>query len=237
VLYGEGDPYWDDRKLSRFNFHVIETVAEFLQIANDLIRDHKGEYLAIDIEASGIDDDMYQPDFKVFTIQFGIVNVVKKAWNDSLPVYILPIQSDNFKCLPLADIRMLLNNFLHPRYFRLIAHNGKYDLKGLRTIGVTSPYLHWDTMMLWANAHGEAPMSLKEIAYQVTDLGGYEKLMDEYVEEYGTYDAPEEILVPYGGLDIVVTRHLMYEMENSILAGLAVEIIEKEDDYLDVLFS
>ena len=71
--------------------------------------------------------------------------------------------------------------------------------------------------MLWSNAHGEAPMSLKEIAYQVTDLGGYEKKMEVYFEEHGTYDAPPEILVPYGGLDVVVTRHTMFEMDNTIM--------------------
>jgi uracil-DNA glycosylase family 4 len=245
VLYGEGDPFWDDSKLGRFYFHVIKSEREFKQIAKRLIRNHQGSYLAIDIEASGLDVDMYKGkykldvdmykgEYKVFTLQFGIVSVDNKELNDSLPVYILPIQSTYFDCIPLPRIVKMLNNFLHYRYFRLIAHNGKYDLKGLRTIGVNQTYLHWDTMMLWANAHGEAPMSLKEIAYQVTDLGGYEVQMEEYFKEHGTYDAPPEILVPYSGLDVVVTRHLMFEMENSILSSVP---FGGDDDLAHMLFS
>lgn len=234
VLYGEGEPYWTEDKLERFDFRVIESEEQFKEVARDLIRNYQGSYLAIDIEASGLDDAMQQEGFRVFTLQFGIVDTENKACNDTLPVYIFPIQSDNLACLPLESTVHLLNNFLHHRYFKLIAHNGKYDLKGLRRIGVNKTYLYWDTMMLWANAHGEAPMSLKEIAYQVTDLGGYEKLMVEYFKENGTYDAPPEIMVPYGGLDVVVTRHLMYEMENSILAEVEYRGI---DDFKDMLFS
>ena len=245
VLYGEGDPYWDASKLERFDFRVIESEEHFKSVADKLIRDYKGGYLSIDVEASGLDPDILTPDFKVFTLQFGVVNTEDKAANDNEPVYILPIQSKHFKCMPLERTKYLLNHFLNWRYWKLVAHNGKYDLKALRAIGVDNNYLWWDTMMLWANAHGEAPLSLKEIAYQVTDLGGYEVLMDEYFEEHKTYDAPPEILVPYGGLDVVVTRHLMYEMHNSILTRVnpVVELLEKLekleeiDDLDDLLFT
>lgn len=221
VLYNEGEPFWAEEKKDRFDFNLIESPREFKQLAKHLIQNYKGSYLALDIEASGLDDTIQKEEFKVYTIQFGIVDMDSKPDNDILPVYILPIQSEQFACTKqagwLPDMVNLLNNFLHPRYFKLVAHNGKYDLKGLRRIGVTTPYLTWDTMMLWANAYGEAPMSLKEIAYQVSDLGGYEVEMQEYFKEHGTFDAPPELLVPYGGLDIVVTRHLMYDMYHKLL--------------------
>jgi uracil-DNA glycosylase family 4 len=222
-LYSEGDPVWNAEKASRFDFQVIESAAHFKQIAKDLIRDYRGEYLALDIEASGLDEHIWQPEFKVFTLQFGVVDVTDDAMNDVLPVYILPIQSSRWACSASGGdmwrdtVRDLLNNFLAPRYFKLVAHNGKYDLKGLRRVGVDKAFLDRDTMILWAAVHGEAPASLKEIAYQVTDLGGYEKVMEEYFKEYGTYDAPPELLTLYGGLDIVVTRHLMYHLHHTIL--------------------
>jgi uracil-DNA glycosylase family 4 len=230
VLYGEGDPYWDDSKLDRFDFRVIEDEDHLLQTARRLIRDYKGGYLSIDVEASGLDTAIQMPDFKVFTLQFGVVNTEDKWANYTDPVYILPIQSEHFKCMPLDRIKFLLNHFLNWRYWKIVAHNGKYDFKALRTLGVVNTYLWWDTMMLWANAHGEAPLSLKEIAYQVTDLGGYEQGMNEYFDEHDTYDAPPEIMVPYSGLDVVVTRHLMYEMENSILNKIDPAILEEVDE-------
>ena len=220
-FYGEGSPAWEDSKASRFDFRVIESIPHFKQVARELIQKYKGDYLAIDIEASGLDENMWKPDFKVYTLQFGIVDVTDKEMNDHLPVYILPLQSSQWSCtgdpMWLDNIRDLLNNFLAPRYFKLVAHNGKYDLKGLRRIGVDKAFLDRDTMILWADVHGEAPMSLKEIAYQVTDLGGYEKAMEAYFKEHGSYDAPPELLTLYGGLDIVVTRHLMYEHYHTIL--------------------
>lgn len=221
VLYAEGEPFWTPDKAERFTFELIDSTRKLKAMATSIISDYPGEYLAIDIEASGLDNIMYTDKYKVYTIQLGIVDLTDPEYNDRLPVYIIPLQSEQFAItrhpMWLDNVTYLLNRLLHPRYFKLIAHNGKYDLKGLRRIGVDTPMLHWDTMMLWANAHGEAPMSLKEIAYQVTDLGGYEKVMEEYFQEYKTYDAPPEILLPYGGLDVVVTRHLMYEMHRTIL--------------------
>ena len=222
VLYADGEPFWTEDKLNRFDFRVIETVSQFKEAARSLINNHRDDYLALDIEASGLDHDMMLPGFKVYTVQFGPVSLTDPKANYKLPVYILPLQSDYFAVSSpeyqkvwLEKILPLLNKLFS--IFKIIAHNGKYDLKGLRRVGVNDVLLHWDTMMLWANLHGEAPMSLKEIAYQVTDLGGYDKMMEEYFKEYGTYDAPPEILVPYGGLDVVVTRHLMDELERSVL--------------------
>lgn len=220
VFYGEGNPYWSDDKLSRFDFQVIESARHFKEVARYLIDNYKGSLLGLDIEASGLDDVMQRDDFKVYCVQFGIIDLEDRAMNESLPVYVLPIQSEHFPVCASdtwADkCRGLLYHFFNERYFKLVGHNLKYDLKGLRRLGVPATG-YWDTMMLWANSHGEAPMSLKEIAYQVSDLGGYEKKMDEYFKEHETYDAPAEILVDYGALDVVVTRLLMYEMNQGIL--------------------
>jgi uracil-DNA glycosylase family 4 len=224
ILYNEGEPFWTPDKLGRFDFQVIESIRHLKAVCRELLK-HRGEYLVLDVEASGLDEDINRDDFRAFTLQFGLADMKNKRRNDAMPVYILPLQSTQF---PQAGTSIwldkcigLLNNLLDPRYFKLVAHNGKYDLKVLRRIGVNTPYLWWDTMILWANAHGEASMSLKEIAYQVSDLGGYEVLMNEYFKEHGTYDAPPELLVPYGGLDVVVTRHLLYDMHHTILTEVS----------------
>lgn len=219
VFDSKGDPYWNPSKIERFNFEVIESIEHFKAVARKLTKE-RGSYLSIDIEASGIDEDMFREDFRVYTLQFGVTSLTDQTANDTLPVYIVPIQSSQFEICSdptwLPAVREMLNQFLSLRYFRLVAHNGKYDAKGLRRVGVNC-YIDRDTMLLWSNLHGEAPMSLKEIAYQVSDLGGYEKEMQDYFAEHGSYDAPRDLLVTYGGLDIVVTRRLMYEMHHSIL--------------------
>ena len=220
VYNSEGSPYWDDSKLDRFDFRVITTARHFRKVARDLIDNHKGEYLAIDIEASGLDDRMFQSDFRVYSLQFGIVDLEgsgPNSLNDTAPVFIIPLQSEQWSVTErwLSMMRDMLNEFLHPRYFKTVAHNAKYDLKGLGRIGVDKVMADRCTMMLWANLHGESPLSLKEIAYQITDLGGYEKKMDEYFKEHATFDAPPELLTTYGCLDIVVTRHLMRELYHS----------------------
>lgn len=223
TFYSDGSPFWSPEKLEHFNFQVITSTNHFRAVAKELIDNHRGSYLAIDIEASGVDEDMNRDDFKVFSIQFGLVDLEDKAMNDTLPVYFLPIQSKQFDVgvglhsMWQDKVVRLLNRFLSLDYFKLVGHNLKYDLKGLRRIGVDKAFAAYDTMMLWSVAHGEAPMSLKEIAYQVTELGGYEVLMNEYFKANDTFDAPPELLVPYACLDIVVTRHLFFEMHNTLM--------------------
>ncbi len=217
VLKGES-PFWEKSKQHRFDFVPITSVNQFIQIKEELFKtQHK--YLAIDVEASGLGRDLYLKDFKVYTLQFGVVDLANTHNNYTNPVYILPIQSKHFLCTQQNDpgwicqIKPVINNLLSRKRFHLVAHNGKYDLKALRSaaLGVYS-YLQWDTMMLWANFYGEASMSLKEIAYQITDIGGYDKEMEAYFKEHGSYDAPQDILLPYGGLDIVVTRLLLQKL-------------------------
>jgi len=220
VLYSEGEPFWTPDKADRFDFVLLDSLKKLKDVARSIITDYPGGYLGLDIEASGLDKDMPFSRYKVYTLQFGIIDLEDREANKNLPVYIVPIQSEQFYySTPMwrDKVAGVLNNLLHPRYFKLVAHNGKYDLKGLRRIGVITPILYWDTMLLWANAHGEAPMSLKEIAYQVSDLGGYEKEMEDYFKEHGTYDAPQELLIRYSCLDVVVTRLLMYDMAQTVL--------------------
>jgi len=218
VFYGDGNPYWSPEKLERFDFKVIDSIAQFKAVARELIAKHRGEYLAIDIEASGVDEAMNDDDFRVFSLQFGLIDLEGR---EEHPVYFLPIQSAGFPWTSeakwLDNTARLLNRFLSTDYFKLVGHNLKYDLKALRRIGVTEAYAVYDTLMAWSIAHGEAPLSLKTIAYEVSDLGGYEVLMDQYFKEHGTYDAPPEILISYSCLDVVLVRYLFSELYKTIL--------------------
>ncbi len=219
ILGGEGDPFYTPSKLDRYTFDLIDSIDKLRQVINTLELMYRGSYIAFDVEASGLDDVIFTPDFKWFTLQFGVVDLARKAKNDSLPVYIVPVDSAHFACCRgktwKRDVIVELQN-LFGGPFKFIAHNAKYDQKVLwrHEIPVFSDAC---TMVLWANRYGEASMSLKDIAYQVTDIGGYEGLMDDFFAEHNTYDAPPDILLPYGGLDVVVTRHLFYRLEREVL--------------------
>jgi uracil-DNA glycosylase family 4 len=219
VAFSEGEPFFTRDKLDRYDFVAIESREHLRSVVDELLENHQGDYLAFDVETAGLDDIIMTPGFRMFTIQFGIISLENHDVNDKLPVYIVPYQSQHFdvcrtkewQAEVIRQLNRLLDGGLLP-----VAHNAKYDQKVLWRFGVTF-FTDRDTMMLWANVHGEAPMSLKEIAYQVTDIGGYEKPMEDYFAEHGTYDAPPEILLPYGGLDIIVVRHLMYDMAHGIM--------------------
>jgi len=218
-LKSPDSPFWEKEKLDRFNFVEITSIDHLKEVVKDLTKEHRGSYLAVDVEASGLDDDIFRKDFKMYTVQFGIVDMEEKANNDTNPVYILPFMSEHFDVCEGTGwqdkCKKVLTRLFEEDRFKLVAHNGKYDLKVLNRFGIET-YLQWDTMILWANVHGEASMSLKEIAYQVTDLGGYDVEMAEYFKEHKSFDAPPELLIPYGGLDIVSTRHLLHELSSSI---------------------
>jgi len=212
----EGDsPFWGEDKLSRFNFVEIKSIQQMRDIGKELVEKYRGGYLAVDVEASGLDDDIFRGDFKMYTVQFGVVDLEDKDENYTKAVYILPFMSEHFPICRKEGWRKnavtFLNKLLGRGYFDIVAHNGKYDSKVLRRFGIDT-YIKRDTMVMWANTHGEASMSLKDISYEVTDLGGYDAGMAAYFKEHKTFDAPPELLLPYGGMDIVATRHLMFDL-------------------------
>lgn len=219
VLHSQGDPYWSKKKVQRYNFVPILSKTHLEQVVYSDLKKFRGKPLVFDNETSGLDDAIFRPDFRFFTLQFGVCDTKVKENNDTLPVYILPIHSQHWDFTGdawLEDIRPILQDLFAPGAFKFVAHNAKYDAKVLWRFKIPV-LIDACSMVLWADEHGEASASLKEIAYQVTDIGGYEKEMEEYFKEHGTYDAPPEILNIYGGLDIIVTRYLYFELAQTIL--------------------
>ena len=217
------DPYWNASKKGRCDFREVSTEKDLNKMLEYFKSKPKGSYLAVDVETSGLDDQMFKDDFKMFTIQLGVVNMNDSDANYEDPVFIIPFMSQHFEICQEKEWLELVKKELNTLFseevgLQIVAHNGKYDLKVLKRFGIEA-YLAWDTMILWANEHGEASMSLKDIAYQVTDLGGYDAEMAEYFGEHDTFDAPPELLIPYGGLDIVVTRCLLHNLSSSIRGG------------------
>jgi len=217
VLDGEGEPFYTPGKLSRFTFLLLDTLDKLEQAVSDCINNDDLEYLAFDVETSGLDDEIMRPGYKMYTIQFGLIDTNNKKNNDILPVYIVPYESAHF--IHSDEWRLIVDRELIRLFssdLKCVAHNAKFDQKVLWSKGI--PVLSdRDTVILWANQYGEAPLSLKDIAYQVTDIGGYEVEMDKFFKEHGTFDAPPEVLLPYGGLDIIVVRHVMVHVMQGVM--------------------
>lgn len=69
-----------------------------------------------------------------------------------------------------------------------VMHNGKFDITFLKeTIGLPYSVKTVDTMIMYyigVTEDPKVPKGLKELAYQYTDMGGYESPLDDYKQEY-----------------------------------------------------
>ena len=69
-----------------------------------------------------------------------------------------------------------------------VGHNLQYDVRFLRlTKGFTEFKSNRDTMIMYyvlINQDVEASLALSDMAYELTDMGGYDKALDEYKKEF-----------------------------------------------------
>lgn len=95
---------------------------------------------------------------------------------------------------------------------KLIAHNGKFDLAGLRSVAGEQS-LWFDTMLASAS-FDERPgrHGLKQLSIEKLGAPDYEATIREFVPRSGNYaDIPRDILYKYNAYDVICTWDL-YEM-------------------------
>src|ERR1035437_3167344 len=172
--------------------------------------------LACDIECRGKDAYKVFDDekFPLVSIQFS--NKEGKAW--FLPIAHEKYVSETnpkgllFDISPDSFLIKGLKEIFSGDYF-IVGHNFKFDSKFiLKFLGIRVN-LNFDTML----AHGlfeETSNSLKKIAWELTDMGGYEKAQQEYTEslpsekQYDMFYYPFEQLALYGCADADVTYRI-----------------------------
>lgn len=108
----------------------------------------------------------------------------------------------------------------NPEYF-LIGHNFKFDSKWIyKSLGI-KPLLKFDTML----AHGlfgETSNSLKKLAWELTDLGGYEEEQAKYTaslpkeKQWDTFFYPYDQLALYGCCDADVTYRVFLSISSRL---------------------
>jgi len=93
---------------------------------------------------------------------------------------------------------------------KLIAHNGKFDLAGLRNL--VGPQKLWFDTMLASNCLDERPghHGLKALSIEKLNAPDYEQTIRTFVPRSGNYaDIPRDILYKYNAYDVVCTWALM----------------------------
>lgn len=93
---------------------------------------------------------------------------------------------------------------------RLIAHNGKFDLAGLRNL--VGPQQLWFDTMLASNCLDERPghHGLKQLSIEKLGAPDYEQAIKKFIPRSGNYgDIPRSILYKYNAYDVVCTWDLM----------------------------
>ena len=216
AIYNGTDACWDDNRRNSLNYRTILTEGAFLEFYNEV---KEAGIVAVDIESRGKDPYRQRTaednQFPLVSIQFSTKEGT--AW-------FLPIAHETGYSEEHPDGQFWnmtegnvvydgLKDIFSGNWCLVIGHNFKFDSKFiLKHLGI-KVNLGFDTML----AHGlfeETSNSLKKIAWELTDMGGYEKAQQEYTdslpadEQWDMFFYPWDQLMMYGCADADVTLRI-----------------------------
>jgi DNA polymerase-1 len=110
-----------------------------------------------------------------------------------------------------------------------VAHNAKFEIKwGIVHFGTEPRNLVGDTQQMFHLLDETAKAGLKDLAYQYTDMGGYDLPMQEFLDKGNKHhDAPPEFMLPYAGGDSDVTRQIYFKLREEIDADPGLSWMER----------
>lgn len=117
--------------------------------------------------------------------------VISLAWKEGEGCTI-PLEHKEFSWLPghLAEIYKLIEAFVADPTIIKVGHNIKFDIRFLRlTKGFKRFFNHRDTKVMYymlINQEVESSLQLSDLSYELTDMGGYDKPLDEFKKQYVT---------------------------------------------------
>ena len=130
-----------------------------------------------------------------------------------------PWTDDDRTRFVVEGLRPLLQ---HPAVL-LRAHNGKFDWQWIREhMGFWPRDLVEDTMLSHYASDENIEHGLKPLSLRYTDMGDYDRELDEYLKAHFPSDAPRYDKVPwelvgkYAGMDTVATRKLAQALRQQI---------------------
>lgn len=116
-----------------------------------------------------------------------------------------------------SSVRHMLANVLEDRGARVVAHNGKFDLAGLRSIAPRAT-LGFDTMLAsYAVDERQGTHGLKYLAIEKLGAPNYAVEIHRYIPNKGNFaNVPREVLYKYNAYDVTCTYALMEMYEEQM---------------------
>ena len=115
--------------------------------------------------------------------------VISLCWEEGKGVTI-PLEHKEFQWLPghLAEIYHFIEDFVGSEDIIKVGHNIQFDIRFLRlTKGFKKFVNHRDTKILYyllVNQEVESSLRLSDMSYELTDMGGYDKPLEEFKAQY-----------------------------------------------------
>lgn len=216
-------PRWTENSIKGLNYQIIDTIPKFQAFfieATDLKK------VSCDLETRSIDltkRNNDRPGHQLVSIQFS--TGPKTAWflpiahadfikEDNPEGYFW--SKENFKIICASLDRLLAK----PEIF-IIGHNFKFDSKFIiKYLGI-KPNLNFDTMLAFG-LFSQTSNGLKALAWEHTDMGGFEDEQDKYTkslpksEQYDMFYYPFKDLFTYGCADVDVTFRLFEKIKEEL---------------------
>ncbi|AIF72018.1 DNA polymerase [Bacillus phage Riley] len=133
--------------------------------------------------------------------------VISICWKEGTGATI-PLQHKDFMWLPghLAEIYKYIEEFVGNENIIKVGHNIKYDMKFLRlTRNITRFKNNRDTKTMYyllVNQDVKGSLRLSDLTYEFTDMGGYDKALEDYKKQYiEDYKAKEKARIDKEKLD------------------------------------
>jgi DNA polymerase-1 len=237
---------WTPEKLSDLYYRTVHTYDDFLVMNKEIL---EAKVVAADIETRGKDAysiPFTRPGFPLVSIQFS--TGPKSGW--FLPIaHAKFIDTDNPQGMAWGGIewsliKTSLRHIFESGDLFVIGHNFKFDSKWINKFLSIKTKLSFDTML----AHGlfgETTNSLKKIAWELTDLGGYEEAQSQYTDsleydqQWDMFYYPYEQLATYGCCDVDVTYRAFTILDKKLeaepqLLSLFKTLVKASRAFLDI---
>lgn len=204
LLYENGLEFLEKQEV---NYRYLETIEEVEEEIKRLEKEAK--WLVFDIETTGLNP--FKKGSKIVCISL----TDKTHYGVTIPLEHREFTWEKDK---LERIKGLLKNLLENPTIKKAGHNGKFDMKWLLyKYGIDVANYRFDPMLAHYIAVSEerGGHGLKELAWEHTDMGGYDNALDEYKQtlpeaERNNYDnIPWEILREYAAADVDCTMRLI----------------------------
>ena len=217
---------WTPGKEKTLDYHYVKTIEDFMVMVDEIKKAGKA---TCDIECRGKDAYFPQfptPGFPLTSIQFS--THTGSGW-------FLPIAHESFVTEDTPEgkawngvewtyIMGQLKWIFESGKIFLIGHNFKFDSKWIMKHLGMKPKLSFDTML----AHGlfgETSSSLKKLAWELTDMGGYEEEQSKYTEaldadkKWDMFHYPLEQLSIYGCCDVDATFRVFEILDSKLISN------------------